>query len=140
MNEFAHQKNWFQRHWKWLVPAILLLSAVPVLQSTLGGALMDYGTLYMNPELYENALTKVREHKKATDILGEPIETLFLVEGEVRYFNDGNLVNMTIPIKGSITKGRMDVQANKLNDEWVYSLIRVRTKKPKNSIYIIAPN
>jgi len=137
MNDFSYQENWFQRHWKWLVPVIILLSAIPVLQSTLGDAIKDYGTLYSNPSLYENALTKVRQHKKASDFLGDPIETLFLVEGEVRYFNDGNSVIMTIPIKGSKIKGRMDIEANKLDDNWVYSLIRVRTKKPKAQIDVL---
>ena len=117
-----------------------MLLSIPVFNSAIGGALKDYGTLYTNPSLYENALTKVREYKEASDFLGEPIGTLFLVEGEVRYFNDGNSVNMTIPIKGSITKGRMDVQANKVNNVWVYELIRVRTKNPKNSVDIITQN
>ncbi len=137
MNESTHQKNWFQHHWKWLVPAIILLSLIPVLQSSLGGALKDYGTLYTNPSIYENALDIVRGHEEASNFLGTPIETLFLVEGEVQYFNDGNSVKMTIPIKGRKVKGRMDVEADKVNGKWVYALIRVRAKKPKVQIEVL---
>jgi hypothetical protein len=140
LNHYPHQKNWFQRHWKWLVPVIIVLVTIPVFTSSLGGALKDYGRLYTNPSLYENALTKVKEHKKATDILGEPIETGFLFEGEVRYYNMGNSVKMVIPIKGSNLNAKMDIEAHKINGEWVYTRIRVRTKNPKNSVNIIGHN
>lgn len=137
MSRQDYRKNWFQRHWKWLMPAIIIVFSIPVFQSSLDGALKDYGTLYANPTLYENALNKVREHEEASEFLGTPIETGFLVEGEVRYSNNGNSVKMAIPIKGSKIKARMDVEANKVNGEWVYKLIRIRTKKPKAQIDVL---
>ena len=137
MNHYPNHKNWFQRHWKWLAPLVIMLLSIPVFQSSLGGALKDYGTLYTNPSIYENALTQVREYKEASDFLGIPIEVSFLVEGEIRYLNNGNSATMTIPIKGSNTNAKMDVKADKVNGEWVYKLIRIRTKKPKTKIDII---
>jgi hypothetical protein len=100
LNLEIHQKNWLQRHWKWLIPVIIVLSSIPIFQSSLGSAVKDYGTLYTNPSLYENALEIVKNDEAASNFLGKSIETLFLVEGEVHYFNNGNSVKMTLPIKG----------------------------------------
>jgi len=121
LNQDVIHKNWFQRHWEWLVPTIVFCGVLPY-----------YSMLYTNP----SALHKVRAHKEASEFLGGPIETLFLVEGEVCYHTDENSVRMTIPIKGKTVKARMDIKAHNVNEESMHNVIAMRTKNLKNKLQL----
>ncbi len=138
MNHY-NQKNWLQIYGRWFVPILIVALIMIFISSPMGNAAKDFGSLYLNPSIYQDALAKVRQHKEASELLGKPIETLFLMEGEVQYYDNRNVVKMTIPIKGSKAKGRMDIEANKINNNWVYERIRVRVKNPKNFVDIIDP-
>jgi hypothetical protein len=133
-NELIQEKSWLKRNWKWLLPicGIILISIVVFFSSGMGGITTDIAQAYSDTDLYENALEKVKSDKRVIEILGEiePIDKLSILEGEVHYTNENQTVNSSIRLKGTKGKARMDIIANKINNEWVYKKINVRIKTP----------
>ena len=139
MHQYSHHKYELQRHWKWLLPFLVISLGVIFVLSPIGNATQDFGSLYLNPSVYEGALAHVNQNKKAIELFGKPIEAKFLLEGEVNFSDNGEVVDMVIPIKGPKSKGRMDVEARKVGNIWEYQLIHVRIKNPPEKISILEP-
>jgi hypothetical protein len=145
-NELLTQKNWQQRHWKWLIPLIglILLSIAIFFSSGMNRITADLVKAYADSELYDNALEKVKANQRVTDILGEikPIDKLAILEGEVQFSDDNNAVQSTIRVKGEKLTAMMDITAERINNKWIYKKLNIRIKKPiekKQTIEIIKP-
>ena len=143
-NELIEQKSWWKRNWKWFVPfsGILLIIISVFISSGMGGIGADLAQAYSDTELYENALEKVKSDQKVTELLGEiePIDKLAILEGAVQFTNNNQTVNSTIRLKGTKGKAKMDITADRINNEWEYKIINVRIKNPpeqKQTIEII---
>ena len=136
MNDITQQnKNWWQRHWKWIIPSTVIIFAILLcILSSLGSALTDISKSYADKDLFKDAFEKVKKHAKTSEILGElePIDNLAILEGAVNYSNNNQTFNASIRIVGSKARGKIDINADKLNDVWIYKLIKVRVKKPAN--------
>lgn len=133
-NELVTQKNWWKINWKWLIPVvgIILISISIFFSSGMGGITTDLAQAYMDTELYQNALDKVKSDQKVTELLGElqPIDKLAIIEGQVKYSNDNKTVNSSIRIVGTEGKARLDISADRINNEWNYTKINIRIKNP----------
>ena len=122
-NELIKQKNWWNNNWKWFIPmSVISLILAVFISSDMGAIGADLTKAYSDKQLYENALLKVKSNQKVIELLGEiePIDKLAILEGEVKYSDDNRTVNSSIRIKGSTGKGRMDIIADKVNNEWKY--------------------
>jgi hypothetical protein len=133
-NELNQQKSWWKTHWKWIVPlgGLLLIVVVAFFSSGMSKVGVDLAQAYADTDLYDGALEKVNSHPKATDLLGElePMDKLAILEGEVQYSNNNLRVNSTVKITGSKGSARMDITADKINEVWIYSKIKLRIKTP----------
>ncbi|TXE20203.1 hypothetical protein ES731_06750 [Psychroflexus gondwanensis] len=133
-NELIEQKSWWKRNWKWLVPVsgIIMISLAIFFSSGMDGIGADLAQAYTDTELYKNALEKVKSDQKANELLGkiEPIDKLAILEGEVHYTNENQTVNSTIRLKGTKGKAKLDISADRINNEWNYTKINVRIKNP----------
>ncbi|SRX56136.1 cytochrome c oxidase assembly factor Coa1 family protein [Aequorivita sp. CIP111184] len=136
-NELIKQKSWWKMNWKWFVPAsgILLIIISVFISSGMGGISADLAQAYSDTELYENALEKVKSDQKVNELLGEiePIDKLAILEGSVHYTNENQTVNSTIRLKGTKGKAKLDISADRINNEWNYTKINVRIKNPPES-------
>jgi hypothetical protein len=100
---------------------------------------------YSETTLYENAIKIVNENEQVIELLGAiaPLESSAIFEGEVKYTHQYKSLQTTVRIKGAKGKARMDITANIENNQWVYTILTVRIKKPtelKQSIEIIKLN
>ena len=133
-NELIEQKSWWKRNWKWLVPlsGIVVFSLVIFFSSGMGGIGADLAKAYADTELYNNALEKVKSDKRITELLGEiePIDKMAILEGQVVYSNENKTINSTVRIVGNKGKARMDISADRIENEWNYTKISVRIKNP----------
>ena len=140
-NDLVEQKNWFKRNLKWFVPATVLFIFVLgfFLTSNSRGDLTDVVYAYNDPALYEKAIKKSNSNKRVLQTLGtiQPIDKLAILEGNAVYSNDKNLVKLSIRIKGYKGNGKLDIIAKKLEAEWIYKKIIVRTKESKEEIVIV---
>ncbi|MGS2760630.1 cytochrome c oxidase assembly factor Coa1 family protein [Sinomicrobium sp. M5D2P9] len=133
-NQLIEHKSWWKRNWKWLAPAcgMALIAIYIFFSSGASGVTSDIVQAYNDTDLYENALKKAASDPRVKDLLGEmePIDKMAIIEGQVQYGNNNNTVHSTIRINGSKGKARMDISANKVNNEWSYSKITIRIKNP----------
>ncbi|WP_417443091.1 cytochrome c oxidase assembly factor Coa1 family protein [Joostella sp.] len=143
-NELLPQKSWWEKNKKWFFPTLVIITALFILyyQSGSNKHLTNYVQGYNETALYENALEKAQANERVKTVLGtlDPINKLSLVEGEIQYTNNNNSVSYTIKINGENGKGLMDVSADKIEDQWNYTSIKVRIKNPpenKETIVIL---
>lgn len=131
-------RNFWQRHWKWITPAVIGIIAI-FFMSPIGNAITDIAKVYADASVYENALEKVKVDDRVIAVLGnvETIDKFAIVEGSVFYSNNNSKLNITIRIKGSKGKGKLDIIANKINGIWDYEIIKVRIKDPKETIVVL---
>jgi hypothetical protein len=139
-NELIANKNWWSSNWKWSLPTLLFLLLFGfLLSSTIDGNITDIAQAYSDDLLYEKAIEKAKTNKRVLEVLGEiePIDKLAILEGNTIYSNSNNSVALSIRIKGSKGKGKMDISAEKNGAEWEYKTINIRIKNPKEEIQII---
>jgi len=136
MNDSRLQhKNWWQRNWRWLIPVAVIASGLLLLlSSVVGSAATDISKAYAQKDIFNDAFDLVKNHTEASSILGElePMDNLAILEGAVNYSNNNQNFNASFRIVGSKARGKIDITADKINDVWVYKLIKVRVKQPED--------
>jgi hypothetical protein len=141
-NELIIEKSWWKSNWKWFLPTSLILFLLLfgfILSSTVDGSITDIAQAYSDNSLYEKAIEKAKTNKRVLEALGEiePIDKLAIFEGNAIYSNNNNSVALSIRIKGSKGKGKMDISAEKSGTAWKYKTINIRIKNPKEEIQIL---
>jgi len=133
-NEITAPDRWWKRNWKWITPVfgIVLISITLFFSSDMDEVATDLAQAYADPELYNNALEKVRRDQRVKDLLGEiePIDKMAILEGHVAYSNDNNTVFSSVRIVGAKGKASMDISADRINNTWNYKKINIRIKNP----------
>jgi hypothetical protein len=136
-NELIEQKSWWKKNWKWFIPVsgLLLIIFSVFISSEIVGIGADFAQAYSDTELYQNAIKKVKSDQKVKELLGEIvlIDKFAILEGEVNYTNGNQSVNSTIRIQGTKGKAKMDISADRVQDQWVFKKINVRIKDSDNS-------
>jgi len=132
------QRNFWQRHWKWITLGIIGILAV-FFMSPIGNAVTDIAKVYADTSVYENALEKVKVNPRVIELMGNlaTIDKFAIVEGAVFYSNNNNTVSITLRINGSKAKGKLDIIANKLKGTWDYERLKVRIRDPKETIVVL---
>ncbi len=135
-------KSWWQRNWKWFLPTSSMLFIIVIgslITASIEGNAKDYAQAYSDDSLYEKALEKVKANPRVKETLGEiePIDKLAILEGNTKYSDNNNSVETTIRIKGTKTKGKMDISATKNGTGWEYKKINIRVKDPKEEIDVL---
>lgn len=141
-NEIIIEKSLWKRSWKWLLPTIMIMLFFLVrlfLNSNIDGSLTDIAKAYSDNLLYEKAIEKANKNKRVLEVIGQikPIDKLAILEGNAYYSNNNNSIILSVRIKGSKGKGKMNISADKNGSEWVYKKINIRIKEPKEEIQIV---
>jgi hypothetical protein len=141
-NELIVEKSWWERNWKWFLPtSIVLISLVLgiLFTSAIDGNLTDIAQAYSEQSLYEKAIEKAKTNTRVLEVMGtiEPIDQLAILEGNVMYSNNNKAVAVSVRIKGTKGKGKMDIAAVKNGKGWEYKKISIRIKDPKEEIQIL---
>lgn len=139
-NELIVEKSWWRKNRKWFLPTILFLVGIVVFTfSGIDGDVADIAKAYSENALYEQAVEKSKTNKRVQELLGnlKPIDKLAIIEGNAKYSNNNNAIELTVRIKGSKGNGKMDISADKKGKEWAYRKISIRIKNPEEEIQII---
>nr|WP_315173385.1 cytochrome c oxidase assembly factor Coa1 family protein [uncultured Flavobacterium sp.] len=141
-NELIVEKSWWNRNWKWSLPTftLLILFALGILfTTTIDGNLTDIAQAYSEHSLYEKAIEKAQTNTRVLEVIGtiEPMDQLAVLEGNAIYSNHNKAVAVSVRIKGTKGKGKMDIAAVKNGKEWEYQKISIRIKDPKEEIQIL---
>ncbi|WP_299259530.1 cytochrome c oxidase assembly factor Coa1 family protein [uncultured Aquimarina sp.] len=139
MTDYIDKKSWWRKNRSWVLGILILtFGFVITVLIVLGKPIGDFTKTVIDPSVYDNAFDMVQDDERVITLLGEvqPISIFELLEGEVRYAEEGKAI-ITVGIKGAKQKGKMDIVANKKNNTWQYQTIRIRTKKPKKTIEVL---
>lgn len=139
-NDLITQKSWWQRNRLWFLPLIVLTVSAAVVFFTSGTTayMGDLALIHKEPQLYRDAMEQAKGNARVEEALGvlQPVDNLALVEGNVVYSDDKNSVRLTIPVKGSKGKAKLDIAAQREDAVWKYSLIKIRIKQPAEEIIV----
>ncbi|MFV8347801.1 cytochrome c oxidase assembly factor Coa1 family protein [Flavobacterium sp. ZB4P13] len=139
-NELIVEKSWWKKNWKWFLPtALFLIGTVLFTSLSIDGDVTDIAKAYSENSLYEKAIEKSKTNKRVLQLLGnlKPIDKLAIIEGNAKYSNNNNSIELTVRVKGSKGKGKMDISADKKGAKWKYKKISIRIKHPEEEIKII---
>ncbi len=139
-NELIVEKSWWKKNWKWFLPtALFLMGTLLFTTLSIDGNVTDIAKAYSENSLYEKAIEKSNTNERVLELLGtlEPIDKLAIIEGNAKYSSNNNSVEVTVRVKGSKGKGKIDISADKKGTEWEYKKISIRIKHPKEEIQIL---
>lgn len=135
----SQQKPWLQRNWIWLITIAIVVMLTLFISSPIGTVVTDIAKVSAESKIYEDAWQLTSENKDIIKTLGtlESISKLDIIEGQVKYADDNDTVNMTVRVVGDKGKGKLDISATREGIDWDYNLIKVRLKNSKESIMIL---
>jgi len=139
MNTVDSKKSWLNRNWKWLIPLLVLFSGITLVLALAGDGISGVVAVYSESEIYEDAVELANKNEEVKEKLGnlESIEFFAIAEGVVKYSNDNNSVDISVRVKGSKGRGRMDISADRKEEQWEYKRIQIRIKRPKEMIIVL---
>ena len=129
-------KSWWQRNWKWSVPAgcgclvLLVVVVFVVFMALILNFLKASGA-------YSEAVAKVKANPAVQEALGTPIEEGWFVSGNVSFEGVTGEADLAIPISGPKDKGTIYVLAEKGGAEWAFSTLEVRVKGSGEKIDLV---
>jgi hypothetical protein len=139
MNELTSKKPWLNRNWKWLIPLLVLFSGIAMVLSFAGNEITGVVAVYAESEIYQDAVEIANKNEEVKQKLGDlkPIDILAIAEGVVKYSNNNNTVAISVRVKGSKGRGKIDISANRKENKWEYKRIQIRIKRPKETVKIL---
>ncbi len=137
MNDHIEQKSWFSRNWGWVVPLGGCLTIILVFIIFLGSVIFGVTELISESTPYKDAMAKVNQDEYVLNLLGEPIETNGIMNGNISFQNDEGSVDISIPIKGPKGEARLYVEGDKRNDTWTYNELYVIISETEEQIDLL---
>ncbi len=119
------KKSWFRRNWMWVVPTGGCLTIIILFIVFLGSVIFGVSTLITESSPYQDALDKVNKNEQVISILGEPIETSGIPQGQISLNNGDGTVNLSIPIEGPNGEATLHIEGEKRDATWDYQDIHV---------------
>jgi len=121
-------RGWWQRHWKWALPA-LVLTCVSVIVALVATVLFAIRSSMMTSDVYRDAMRRATTHPELVASLGAPVEAGFMPMGSIRTSSeDGGAgrADLVIFVGGPAGKGQLVAAADRRLGAWTYeSLIFV---------------
>ena len=137
MNEQVQQKSWFRRNWMWLVPVGGCLTIILLFVFGIGALIFGAFGMLTNSTPYEYALDQAKNNSQVIELLGTPIDTDGIMQGNISFENNEGSADFQIPIEGPNGKGRIIVIAQKDYGEWNYEELYVEIKETKEKINLL---
>ena len=137
MNEHIQQKSWFHKNWMWLVPLGGCLTIVLLFVFGIGTLIFGAFNMLTNLTPYEYALDQAKNNSQVIELLGTPIDTDVIMQGNISLENDEGSADFKIPIEGPKGKASIIVKAQKNYGEWIYEELYVEIKESKEKINLL---
>jgi len=137
MIEQVQQKSWFSRNWMWLVPVGGCLTIILLFVFGIGALIFGAFSMITNSTPYEYALEQAKNNPQVIELLGTPIDTDGIMQGNISFENDEGNADFQIPIEGPNEKAKIIVIAQKDYGEWIYEELYVEIKESKEKINLL---
>jgi len=113
----ARTGGWWQRHWKWAVPALAVLGLSLFAACVLLALSAAFG-MVKSSDAYQLAMQRVQASPAAAAALGTPIREGWLVMGNIQINGPSGAANLQIPVSGPAGEGDVFVEATKAAGAW----------------------
>ena len=124
MEPQAPQRNWWQRNWKWFVPAGCLTLVILVALFAGGILGLVFGAMKQS-DAYARALERARLDCEVQEALGRPVEAGFFTGGSIQVNGPSGSADLSIPLEGPGTEGTLFVVATKEAGQWTFERMEV---------------
>lgn len=113
----APPRSWWQRNWRWVVPAgclsILVLFA------------LFFFAVFRHTDVFQEAVARAEANRQVRAELGEPVREGWWVAGHIRATGPSGNAALSIPLKGSRKDGTLYAVAHKSAGRWTYDTLEV---------------
>lgn len=139
-NELIKEKKWWAKR-KWFLLAVIVMFTLIIIVFV--GGLKTFGSFgkaYADKPVFDKAVIMVQADSAANSLIGKaaPLDDMAIANGSVDYSDNDSTLTATIPVKGSLKKAKMDIIARKVDGNWEYETVKIRTKDPKQEIDVLA--
>lgn len=138
MTEQSRLPNWFQRHWKWLLPAGCLGTLLAAGVFVVGVVFLVFGAMTRS-DVYQQALTTAQEHPAVREAIGEPVRAGWFVSGSVSSTGPSGEANLAIPISGPRGKATLFAVATRSAGRWHFQTLEVEVSASGTRISLQHP-
>ena len=134
--EEENRKSWFGRNWGWVLGGGCLLFIVLIIVAA-GGLIFGVSKMLTSSEPYKYALEQTITNDKVISLLGQPIETDGIMNGNISLNGEDGEADFKIPIKGPKGDARIVVVATKDFGNWNYEKLYVQIKDSQEKINVL---
>jgi len=115
----VREKGWWERNWKWAVPAFVIVSVGILIWAVVGLVMGAFRSSYV----YQEALARARANPAVIEQLGTPIEPGRFVSGSISVSGASGEADLSIPVSGPKGRGTLYARASKRAGEWHFSML-----------------
>ena len=134
--EAQKQKSWISRNWGWLLGGGCLLFIILAVVGV-GSLIFGVSKMFTSSTPYKYAMEQTTINDTVISLLGEPIETNGIMQGNISLNNDDGEADFKIPIKGPKGEARIVIVATKSYGDWTYEELYVQIKATKEKINLL---
>ena len=131
-----HEKNWWNRNWKWFVPVGCLGSLILFVGFIALIVCLVFGMM-KSSDVYKQALAKAKARPAVQATIGTPIEEGLLITGNINVSGPSGQANLSIPISGPDGKATIYLVAAKSAGQWSFSTLVVEIKQTRQRIDLL---
>jgi hypothetical protein len=113
------EKGWWERNWKWAVPAFVIVSVGVLVWAVFGFVTEAFRSSYA----YQEALARARANPAVVEQLGTPIEPGRFVSGSISVSGARGEADLAIPVSGPKGRGTLYARASRRAGEWRFSML-----------------
>lgn len=137
MENSVQKKSWFSRNWPWAVPLGGCLTLIVLLVVFMGSVIFGVSKMFTASTPYMESVAAAQQDEYLQEVLGEPIETDGMMQGEISTTDGSGIANITIPIKGPNGEARIYLSGTKENGQWTYSKMEVVIEETNESVDLL---
>lgn len=118
----AAPRGWWQRHWKWALP-VVVVGVFAILVACAAGLLFALRGTMMGSDVYRDAMARAVAHPELVAALGEPVEAGFMPMGSIsRSSEDGGSgrADLVIGLSGPRGEGHLVATADRRLGAWTW--------------------
>jgi cytochrome oxidase complex assembly protein 1 len=129
--------GWFQRNWKWFIPALVLFIVLAIVAFVGGILALVFGSIkHSAPAQF--ALEAAQKSPAVAARFGSPIKTGMLVSGNINVSGPSGGADLAIPISGPKASGTIYVVARKSAGKWEYTTLEVAVEGQPERINLLS--